>query len=171
MQSISLSHSYSAMSSLCYLSYQSSWLKIFCTRKNIFEFTQVVTFSQKSVLILNQISTLQPQLLYRTVAIINTLLSCRSHVAIIYNMCLTDTFVVLFFFPCTEISACFIHICIFSNISDALFFPGFEIVQSLFCPNLLLKPLVEKFANEQNQSNQFFTSQELVKSWSVVMIS
>lgn len=108
MQSISLSHSYSAMSSLCYLSYQSSWLKIFCTRKNIFEFTQVVTFSQKSVLILNQISTLQPQLLYRTVAIINTLLSCRSHVAIIYNMCLTDTFVVLFFFSLHR-NICLLH--------------------------------------------------------------
>lgn len=85
-------------------------------RKNIFEFTQVATFSQKFVLILNQISTLQPQFLHQTMAIINTLLSSQSHVAIIYNMCLTDTFVG-FFFSYREISAHFTHICIFSNIT------------------------------------------------------
>lgn len=51
------------------------------------------------------------------------------------------------------------------------FWSGFQIVQSLFCLNLLLKPLVEKFANEQNQSNHIFTLQELVKSWFTAMIS
>lgn len=75
-------------------------------RKNIFEFTQVATFSQKSVLILNQISTLQPQFLHQTVAIINTLLSRQSHVAIIYNMCLTDTFVFFFFL---QRNICLLH--------------------------------------------------------------